>query len=69
MLRDNAFIASALAAPDYLDHQGAGAVTMTVSFNAILRRLIMANQSPGIWNAIGKFQLPKPKIIVSLLFG
>jgi len=64
-----AVVVRVLTAPEYFDHQGTGAITKTVSLDTILWRLIVTDQPPGIWNAIGKFQLPKPEIVVCLLFG
>ena len=57
----------ALAMPEYLDHQGTGTVAMSVSLNTVLWRFITADQPPGIVDAIGKFKLPEPEVIVSLL--
>ena len=58
-----------MALPEYLDHQGTGAVTLTVSLDTIPWRLIATDQSPGILDAIGEIKLPEPEVVVSLLFG
>ena len=57
-----------LTIPEYLDYQGAGTVTLTIPFDTILWCLIVADQPPGIFDAIGKFKLPEPEVIVGLVF-
>jgi len=53
VLLRNAVLAH-LAPPENLDHQGTGAVAMTVSLDAVLWRLIAADQPPGIDDAVGE---------------
>jgi hypothetical protein len=53
--------------PEYFDNQGTGSITMVISIVSIVWRPIVADQSPGILDAVSKLKLPKPEIIVSLL--
>ena len=42
---------------------------MIVSLDTVLWRPIVADQPPGILDAIGKFELLKPEIVVGMLLG
>ena len=53
--------------PEYFYNQGTGSITMVISIVSILWRPIVADQSPGILNAVSKLKLPKFEIIVGLL--
>jgi hypothetical protein len=54
-------------APEYLDDQGTGTVTMIASVNAVLWRRIVTDRPPGILDAICKINTPKSEIVVGLL--
>lgn len=57
-----------LTLPEYFDHQGTATVTMSVSLDAIRWRPIVADQPPGVLDAVGEIKLPDSKVVIGLLF-